>query len=105
MPSRHEPLGNVILEAWQAGVPVVATRSEGPSWYMNDEQNGLLIDIDDLDSCVDALTRLRDQPSLAQALIVGGHEKLENTFNRDRIVDQYMDLIAGNLAPGTRRDD
>ena len=30
-PSRHEPLGNVVIEAWAAGVPVVATASDGPA--------------------------------------------------------------------------
>ena len=99
MPSRHEPLGNVILEAWQAGVPVVATRSEGPSWYMSDEEDGLLVDIDDLDGFVEALNRLRNGPSLANALVVGGRKRLEETFSRDRIVDQYMELFTGNLAP------
>lgn len=97
MPSRHEPLGNVILEAWQAGVPVVATRSEGPSWYMCDGGNGLLVDIDDLDGFVAALNRVRCQGSLAESLIWGGRARLDEAFSRGRIVDQYLDLFAGNL--------
>ncbi len=34
MSSSHEPLGNVILESWAQGTPVVSTRSEGPQWFM-----------------------------------------------------------------------
>src|SRR5271166_2069712 len=30
-PSRHEPLGNVVIEAWSARRPVVAAASEGPT--------------------------------------------------------------------------
>ena len=30
-PSLHEPLGNVVIEAWSAGLPVVATASDGPA--------------------------------------------------------------------------
>src|SRR5690606_29653952 len=47
MASSHEPLGNVVLEAWGQGVPVVSTRSEGPEWFMREEKNGLLVEIGD----------------------------------------------------------
>ncbi len=102
MPSRHEPLGNVILEAWQAGVPVVATRSEGPSWYMIDNENGMLVDIDDLDAFVTAMRRLRNDSGFAETLVAGGHMRLEEVFNKNRIVDQYMDLFAGNPSGGEK---
>ena len=95
MTSRHEPLGNVVLESWQAGIPVIATRSEGPSWYMTDEVDGLLVDIDDVDGLFQALTRLRNEPSLVRTVAAGGRKRLEDLFNQDRIVDQYMDLFAG----------
>ena len=96
MPSRHDPLGNVVLEAWQAGVPVVATRSEGPSWYMIDGKNGVLVDIDDLDVFVNAVNRLRNEHTLAETMAAGGHARLEEMFSRERIVDQYLDVFAGD---------
>ena len=103
MPSRHEPLGNVVLEAWRAGVPVVSTRSEGPSWYVIDERNGLLVDIDDLDGFAAAVDRLRSRAGLAAGLVAGGREMLEGAFNRERIVDRYLDLFAGRPADGDSR--
>ena len=42
-PSRHEPLGNVVIEAWAAGVPVVATASDGPAGLIDDGESGLLV--------------------------------------------------------------
>ena len=96
MPSRHEPLGNVILEAWQAGVPVVATRSQGPSWYMVHGENGALADIDDLDTFAEAINRLRSDRGFAEKLVTGGRARLEEMFSRDRIIDQYMKLFSGN---------
>ena len=98
MPSRHEPLGNVILEAWQAGVPVVATLSEGPAWYMVDGENGMLVDIDDLDAFTAAVGLLQSDRAFAETLIAGGRARLEEMFSRDRIVDRYLDLFAGDLA-------
>ena len=42
-PSLHEPLGNVVIEAWSAGVPVVATASDGPSALIEDGETGILV--------------------------------------------------------------
>ena len=97
MPSRHEPLGNVVLEGWQAGVPVVSTRSEGPSWFMQDERNGLMTDIDDLDTFTAALIRLRDDRALARRLIAGGHQRLAELFSEEQIVNDYLAVFAGDL--------
>jgi len=97
MPSRHEPLGNVILEAWRADVPVVSTRSEGPSWYMTDEENGLLTPIDDLEALVAAIRRVQTVSGLGERLRAGGQQRLTDYFSKDRIVDQYLALFSGHL--------
>lgn len=44
VPSRNEPFGIVILEAWSSGKPVVATTVGGPSEIVWHEINGLKID-------------------------------------------------------------
>jgi glycosyltransferase involved in cell wall biosynthesis len=46
VPSRNEPFGIVILEAWSARKPVVATRSGGPAEFITHEHNGLTVDRD-----------------------------------------------------------
>ncbi|APE46038.1 hypothetical protein BOO69_20920 (plasmid) [Sulfitobacter alexandrii] len=43
-PAWHEPFGLTVVEAAQAGVPVVATRSGGPSSIIGDIGYGALID-------------------------------------------------------------
>ena len=93
MTSRHEPLGNVVLEAWQAKVPVVATRSEGPSWYMVDGGNGVLTDIDDLDPFVAGLQKIKDDPAFGAKMVEGGSAQLDTLFSKRGIVDQYLDLF------------
>jgi glycosyltransferase involved in cell wall biosynthesis len=43
VPSRNEPFGIVILEAWSAGKPVVTTDRGGPSEFVQHEFDGLRI--------------------------------------------------------------
>jgi glycosyltransferase involved in cell wall biosynthesis len=41
--SRHEPLGNMVLEAWSASKPVVAVAAQGPMELITEGQTGLLV--------------------------------------------------------------
>jgi glycosyltransferase involved in cell wall biosynthesis len=55
-PSRSEPLGRVVLEALDAGVPVVATQCDGPREILS-AFPGDLIPIDDIDALAAQLNR------------------------------------------------
>ena len=46
-PSRHEPLGNVVIEAWSARRPVVAAAAEGPRELISSGRDGLLVPPED----------------------------------------------------------
>ncbi|UWQ95351.1 glycosyltransferase [Rhodobacteraceae bacterium M385] len=96
-PSRHEPLGNVVLDAWQAGMPVVAARSEGPGWFIRDGVDGILTEIDDLDAMVAGLRSLQDDDSLRQRYGAAGRERLTTFFSEDAIVDAYLAAFRGEL--------
>ncbi len=99
IPSRHEPLGNVILESWHAGVPTVSTRSEGPTWFVADGVDALMCDIDDVDGMAAAIQRIRDDPLLARRLIDNGRAKLAAQFTEEKVIGQYLDLFAGHFGP------
>jgi glycosyltransferase involved in cell wall biosynthesis len=43
VPSRNEPFGIVVLEAWAAGKPVVATLNGGPRDFVSHGEDGFLI--------------------------------------------------------------
>jgi glycosyltransferase involved in cell wall biosynthesis len=42
-PSRREPLGNQILEAFSAAKPVVAAMADGPAWLLDQGRRGILV--------------------------------------------------------------
>ncbi|HYC15050.1 MAG TPA: glycosyltransferase, partial [Stellaceae bacterium] len=67
-PSRHEPLGNVVIEAWSAGTPVVASASAGPAALIRDDETGLLVPIEDAAALAAAIGRLAGDVVLRQRL-------------------------------------
>jgi glycosyltransferase involved in cell wall biosynthesis len=99
MPSRHEPLGNLLLEAWSLGVPSVSTRSDGPNWYMRDGVDGLMADIDDEAQIATALAFLRDNPEQAKTFARNAAQRLEDFLSEDAICNDYMRVFRGEL-PG-----
>jgi glycosyltransferase involved in cell wall biosynthesis len=98
MPSSHEPLGNVILEAWSVGKPVISSRSEGPLWFMRDGENGLLADIGDADGFASALMKIRSSPALAAKLVAGGSKTLNEQFSINGVTDAYLRLFSESLS-------
>jgi len=46
VPSRNEPFGIVVLEAWAAGKPVIATTCGGPRDFVRPDRDGYLVDPD-----------------------------------------------------------
>ena len=93
VPSRHEPLGNVILEAWARQKPVVAAASEGPAQLIDDGVTGLLAPIDDAEALARALQRLMDDATFASAVAEAGQAAYLRTFSETVVVDTYLNLV------------
>lgn len=99
LPSLHEPFGIVILEAWAAGRPVVASRVGGVAGLVRDEEDGLLFAPGDVAGCVAALRRLGDDAALAARLAEAGRRKAaEHSWDRvtARLLSIYEEAIREN---------
>jgi glycosyltransferase involved in cell wall biosynthesis len=96
--SRHEPLGNVIVEAWACGAPVVAAAAQGPVELINDGSDGLLVPIEDSAKLATAITTVLARPSLQQSLANAGRERFLQSFTKEAVLDQYMTFFEGIVA-------
>lgn len=93
MPSRVEPFGIVVLEAWRASRPVVATTRGGPPEYVEDGVNGLLVDPLETAALSKAISSLLQAPERRRELGHAGHDKVA-LFAWPAIAKQYRDVYA-----------
>ncbi len=93
-PSRYEPLGNVVLEAWGNRVPVIAARSQGPLELINNGNSGLLVDIENSRQIADAIRKVLTDNLLSDSLVESGFQSLNDNFSKDKIVSQYQELYS-----------
>ncbi len=93
-PSRHEPLGNVIIEAWAQGRPLVSTRSQGPSALIEDGKNGVLVPIDKSEELAKAVNSIIKAPDFAESLVSGGRVSYQAEFTETVVVSRYLEFFS-----------
>jgi glycosyltransferase involved in cell wall biosynthesis len=93
-PSRYEPLGNVVIQAWAHGLPVVAAASQGPKALIEDGKDGLLVPVDDAQALAEGVRRLLGDEGLRQRLAAQGARRVELEFSEAAVVAQWKALFA-----------
>ncbi|MFH0911590.1 MAG: glycosyltransferase family 4 protein [Planctomycetota bacterium] len=89
VPSRNEPFGIVVLEAWSAGKPVVVTNKGGPDEFIDHDGNGLKV-CDNPDSIAWGVRTLLANPDHARWLGENGRKTVEARFSWDLIGDYTL---------------
>jgi glycosyltransferase involved in cell wall biosynthesis len=96
LPSLHEPFGIVILEAWAAGRPVVASRVGGIPSFTRDGEDIVHAEPGDADDLAARLVRVLQDPELAARIAAAGQAKARRDFAWSaiaaRLTDIYRDL-------------
>ena len=103
VPSRQEPFGNVVVEAWGHGTPLVAAASAGPANAVRPDEDALLVPVDDPQALAAAIARLIDEPGLAARLAEAGHARYAAEFTEAVCVEQYMRLFDEMAGPAAGR--
>ncbi len=102
LPSISETFGLVILEAWAAGTPVIASRTSGASALIQSGRNGWLFDLKNPSAFHSAVDAVLSIPGLArQCAIEGGAlavAEYENDAIAGRLKKLYEELIEEKYA-------
>lgn len=93
-PSRHEPLGNVVIEGWSARRPVVAASSAGPVELIAHDRTGLLVPLDDPRALAAALRDVLSDTARASALAAAGRVRYEADFALAPVVARWRTFLA-----------
>ena len=96
VPSHGEPFGRVVLEAWAAKVPLVATAAGGPAELIKDGEDGLLVPVGDAAALAEALRRVLGDPVLTSKLTTNGWQRVQE-FTVARHAEEVGELY-GRLA-------
>lgn len=93
-PSRQEPLGNVVLEAWSAGRPVVAAAAAGPRELIRPGEDGLLVALEDAVGLARAMRSLLDDRTRAAMLARSGRARYETDFAEAPVLIRWRAFLA-----------
>ena len=99
--SRHEPLGNIVLEAWSAAKPVIAAAAQGPSELISDGKDGVLVPREDARALAAAIAELTANPERAAALAAAGRAHFAATFAEAPVIAHWRRVLA-ELKPAGR---
>jgi glycosyltransferase involved in cell wall biosynthesis len=100
LPSHHEGLPTVVLEAMACGCPVLATRVGGIPWLIQDGENGCLVPPDNPSLLAEGILNLLADPELSLRLGKQARITIEDRFSWQRIgswyIEKYKSITAGN---------
>lgn len=91
--SREEPFGNVVINAWVNGTPVIATASAGPAYLITRGENGMLVPVDDAQALRSAMAEVVRDEALRTKIIAGGSASATHTYSESSVCAAYIDLF------------
>lgn len=92
LPSRHEPFGIVLLEAWASGLPVVGAPVGGITDIIAPGIDGMVVNPDETQDVVHCLTTLLQNAELRRRLANAGRSKVHRSYSWDRVTQQLVNL-------------
>lgn len=94
LPSYHEGTANALLEAASSGRPVLASKVTGCRETFDEGMSGFGFEVKNVESLVAAIKQFIELPyRKKKAMGIAGRKKMERDFNRQIVVDAYMDAI------------
>ncbi len=104
LPSRHEPFGMVILEAWAAGLPVIAARVGGLASLVEDGVDGRLVESGSWEDLAGGLIEIAADAERRRRWGEAGRRKVQDEYTWDRVWSRLKEIYdQASVRAGRRR--
>jgi glycosyltransferase involved in cell wall biosynthesis len=91
-PSEFEGMPNSVMEAMNAGLPVVASDIPGNNELVIDNETGFLVPVGDTKALASRVNRLFDEPALRATLGQAGQRRVREMFSVEKMVEGHVKL-------------
>ena len=88
----RETFGNVILEAWSYGKPLVTTAFRGAREIARHGEDSYVVPCADPPALARGIESLLQDTQMQASFVAAGHERIRQDFSEAAIVTQYRDL-------------
>jgi glycosyltransferase involved in cell wall biosynthesis len=93
--SRHEPLGNMVLEAFSAQTPVLAAQAEGPTEVIRHGRDGVLVPVEDARMLAAGAKAMFADVTLRVRLALNARQRFESCFSQAVVTKTWLDFLSG----------
>ena len=109
LPSTHEGLPNIVLEALSCGTPVLATKVGAIPDVLKDGQNGFLVETNRPDDLAKGIVRAMQNKD-AGTISRNGREQMLKDYSLEASIKRYHEIFAKVISdsrrlPGTAKED
>lgn len=91
-PSRHEPLGNILLEAWTYGLPVLSTENDGARELVGGSGSALLVPVANPGALAAGLQRLLALDGRERQVMLERGRETARAHSEDAVIAKYIQL-------------
>lgn len=92
--SRTEGFSLATIEAMNAGVPVVVTKSGGPQEIVVNDENGILVDVGDEIALANGIIRLIEDEVFRDKLVLEARKTILERFLLSTMIEKYETLYS-----------
>ncbi|WP_151670262.1 glycosyltransferase [Nitrincola schmidtii] len=97
VPSRHEPFGSVLLEAWSHKKPLVTSDSQGALAITEDNKTSLMFNKDNHYSLAEKVSILQSNASLKSLIVENGYNELISKYVASSVLNTYTSLYKKSI--------
>ena len=94
--SLHEGFGIVFMESMHFGLPIVSTNNGGQTDFLKHEENALLINVGDVESCTRAIERFMTDKGLYDRCSQQNRKKIKD-FYAETVANKYLALFRSSI--------